>query len=270
METILHLKDNGRRIPSRNGEMVEVLDHQIVLPDIEYCVTMCERRRFNPFYACAEVSWYFEDTDDATFLLRFAPSYKQYLEEDGKTAYWAYGPRFVKQLEHIVNLLYADPWSRRAVISLWNEADLDHATNETKVDVPCVTQFQFFVRDQKLLMTTTQRSQDMWVGFPYDVFAFTCVQRVVASRLNLKCGAYTHKMGSCHFYTKHEGKIDYSIRQIVQSGCEVMPVEWTNIADMRNDIQHIIKGCGEVNSSCMKEIIRRHEENERIGKNDSN
>lgn len=200
LDEVLH---DGDLVPgARNGGMVEKLNVSFELPNIDYAILLNKRRNLCPKYMCAEVLWYFMNTKDASWLKQFAPSYDQYLEEDG-TAYWAYGPRFVDQLHCVLELLRKYPESRRAVISLWHNMDLIHSVHETAKDVPCVCQFQFFIRDNKLILRVDQRSQDLWVGFPNDIFAFTCIQRAVAGSLGLECGSYFHNMGSCHIYSKH-------------------------------------------------------------------
>ena len=51
-------------------------------------------------------------------------------------------------------------------------------------------------------MTTYMRSNDLWMGFPNDVFQFTCMQIYLAMRLGLDLGTYTHIAGSLHLYER--------------------------------------------------------------------
>ena len=46
------------------------------------------------------------------------------------------------------------------------------------------------------------RSNDLWLGFPYDVFQFTCLQVRMAMELGLDIGTYTHIAGSLHLYAR--------------------------------------------------------------------
>jgi hypothetical protein len=49
------------------------------------------------------------------------------------------------------------------------------------------------------------RSNDCWLGLPYDVLSFTTVQRVVASALGVQPGEYCHVADNLHLYEKdHE------------------------------------------------------------------
>ena len=51
-------------------------------------------------------------------------------------------------------------------------------------------------------MTTYMRSNDLWMGFPNDVFQFTAIQIYLAMRLGVKLGSYTHIAGSLHLYDR--------------------------------------------------------------------
>jgi thymidylate synthase len=48
-------------------------------------------------------------------------------------------------------------------------------------------------------MHTTMRSQDLWLGFPYDVFAATLIHELLAGWL----GEYNHHVDSLHLYAQH-------------------------------------------------------------------
>ena len=68
------------------------------------------------------------------------------------------------QWEYIKSMLSKNPESRQAVIHIKT------ADNTESKDVNCTVCLQFIIRDNKLYMTTYMRSNDIWLGFPYDVF----------------------------------------------------------------------------------------------------
>ena len=47
------------------------------------------------------------------------------------------------------------------------------------------------------------RSNDVWMGFPYDVFQFTCMQILMSMELGVEIGTYTHIAGSLHLYERN-------------------------------------------------------------------
>lgn len=46
------------------------------------------------------------------------------------------------------------------------------------------------------------RSNDLWMGFPNDIFQFTAIQIYLAMRLGVGLGTYTHIAGSLHLYDR--------------------------------------------------------------------
>ena len=50
------------------------------------------------------------------------------------------------------------------------------------------------------------RSNDIWMGVPYDMFSFCFLQVKMAMELGVEVGTYTHYAGSLHMY-----KRDYDV-----------------------------------------------------------
>jgi thymidylate synthase len=124
------------------------------------------------------------------------------MSDDGRTVNSNYGYcikyKFdFNQWDEVVRELVTNPSSRRAVIHIKSPYD-----NTNSKDVNCTVCLQFFIRDNKLYLTTYMRSNDLWMGFPYDVFQFTCMQIVMAIELGLEIGTYTHIAGSLHLYER--------------------------------------------------------------------
>lgn len=110
------------------------------------------------------------------------------------------------QLTAVVALLKKSPNTRQAIITMWNAGDLLHAFVDDKSDLPCTLSLQFIARNGLLHAIGTMRSNDIWLGLPYDVFCFTCIQQLVARALRLKPGQYFHRVGSMHLYDENKEK----------------------------------------------------------------
>lgn len=65
---------------------------------------------------------------------------------------------------------------------------------------PCTIAMQFLVRDDKLHLTTFNRSQDLMFAFPMDAGLFGTLLEDMAYILELDVGFWTHIMGSAHIY----------------------------------------------------------------------
>lgn len=121
--------------------------------------------------------------------------------DDGKLR-GAYGPRSFHQLSQAVARLSYDSHTRQAVVGLWRGND----TNRNYKDVPCTLSWQFFIRDDYLHLRTTMRSNDAWLGLPYDLEMFSALHKTMASALSIPAGPYTHSVGSLHLYERDREK----------------------------------------------------------------
>jgi hypothetical protein len=110
----------------------------------------------------------------------------------------AYGPRAHAQLREAFSLLCQDRDTRQAVVSLWRGDE--HRADVA--DVPCTTTLQFLLRDGQLRLRVTMRSNDYWLGLPYDLMMFSLLQRTMAVALGVTPGEYVHAVGSMHAYER--------------------------------------------------------------------
>ncbi len=157
-------------------------------------------RKGKIFSGLGELLWYLARSNDLEFISYYLDQYRKE-SEDGATVYGAYGPRLFdmrgnNQVKNVLELLKRNPGSRRAVIQLFDAADLGSLHRE----IPCTCTLQFMVRDGLLELATSMRSNDAFKGLPHDVFSFTMIQEIVARILGYEPGAYTHFVGSLHLY----------------------------------------------------------------------
>ena len=87
----------------------------------------------------------------------------------------------------------------------------DHLSLSTK-DLPCTVSLQFLIRDNKLHLIVNMRSNDLFMGFCYDVIIFTLWQEKMLVELKeffpeLKNGHYYHNANSMHIYSNNYRKI---------------------------------------------------------------
>jgi thymidylate synthase len=152
------------------------------------------------FSCLAELCWYLSGSGAVEPIEHYLPVYRENAEADG-TVHGAYGPRLfafdgLNQVQTVIDILRERPFSRRAVIQLFDHGDLiGHYA-----DVPCTCTLQYFVRGGCLDAVTFMRSNDAYRGLPHDVFSFTMLQELVARSLDVELGTYIHMVGSLHLY----------------------------------------------------------------------
>ena len=192
----------GQPTAPRGLPTIEVLGASLTLTDPRCrLVDVPPARVINPAFAVAEAMWILSGSDDPWIYL-FNERLADYAD-DGRLM-GAYGPRLRRwhgstdQLAQARQALADDPGTRRAVIQLYDpEAD----TRGHK-DVPCTLGYRFFLRDGLLHMHTTMRSQDLWLGFCYDIFAATILQELLAGWLGAGLGNYRLSIDSLHLYDR--------------------------------------------------------------------
>ena len=204
---ILHDLLQGKRQDSRNGGTYEEIGFSFRLhqPSMNFVHAPC--RKLSPIYAAAELLWYLSGSNVGDMICHYAPQYKRFLDHSGY-AYGGYGPRIMHQVGMTIDMLKKTPDTRQAVMSIWKPIDLQIAMSETCKDVPCTLSLQFLLREGRLNLVTTMRSNDAWLGLPYDVFCFTSLQSIIAAELNSKIGTYIHNVGSMHLYDKDVEKFE--------------------------------------------------------------
>ncbi|ANQ83446.1 hypothetical protein dqs_0369 [Azoarcus olearius] len=153
------------------------------------------------FSALGEFLWYMSGDTKLDFIDYYVPNRFQEESEDQVRVRSGYGDRLfsfrgLNQVANVQALLKAHPGSRRGVIQLFDAADLA----EHYPSIPCTCTLQFLVRDGRLHLVVSMRSNDAYIGLPHDVFAFTLLQEILARSLELELGEYKHIAGSLHLY----------------------------------------------------------------------
>lgn len=118
--------------------------------------------------------------------------------------FWgAYGPRVAGDVGNLVELLQDDPDSRQAVLTIFDSGrDLGRSD---QLDLPCTVSIQFLWRE-RLELRVQMRSNDAWLGLPYDLGQFAMLQAAVAQALDTRPGPYTHTAQSMHLYERDREK----------------------------------------------------------------
>ena len=215
-----YLLKNGKKSSPRSMGTMEVEGAVIKVRNPRTRLINDKLRNVSKSFAIGEWLWHMEGRDDLEMIKYYAPSYYKY-SDDGKILNGAYGPRIKKTLVKIVEILKKDKDSRRAVVPIYSEKDAGLDSN----DIPCTISFQFLIRNNKLDMIVNMRSNDIFLGFPYDIFNFSMWQEYVACKLDIELGTYTHIANSIHFYEKDIEKIlkVTNIETVIENEMEKMP-----------------------------------------------
>lgn len=158
-------------------------------------------RNWSYDYAEAEWEWYLSGDPNISRLGEIygkVPAiWKRMANSSGEVnSNYGYQWQRNKQLDHIVDMLKANPSTRQAAISIYDAKEINRYSSDT----PCTYAVQFTIIENKLCMSVYMRSNDLWYGFCNDQYQFANLQELVAKRLDIETGWYYHHAHNLHLY----------------------------------------------------------------------
>ena len=181
-EAIKTILEKGTRTKNRTGiDTITYPGMFIRFDDILNNFPMIKGKSVAPRLGFVEMCWFLSGRNDIKFLKdRNLNYWDEWVLEDG-TIGKSYGYQFrnfggVDQVQNLVEGLLSDTLSRRHIVNIWNPQDLKEMSLP-----PCVLYYQLNVlpieptgwedHDKfyyEVDVTTFARSQDMFLGVPYD------------------------------------------------------------------------------------------------------
>lgn len=209
--------NNGRDTPSRNGLTKELTHVHIELTHpLERVITVLGRGH-SAIAQVAETMWVLAGRQDVDWLGHYLPRAREF-SDDGKVWRAGYGARLrhfgnygadgfvhmerfgVDQLKAVVDLLKAEPNTRRAVMSIW-DPEVDTLPGK---DIPCNNWLHFLPRDGRLDLHVAVRSNDlMWGWSGINHYEWSVLLEVVAALTGMTVGGLHFSISSLHLYERH-------------------------------------------------------------------
>jgi len=104
----------------------------------------------------------------------------------------------VNQVAEVARSLRDNPGSRRHIVEGWNVAELDRMALP-----PCHKSYQFHVAGRRLSCLLYQRSCDVALGLPFNLFGAALFTRMMAQQCDLEPGELVWMGGDVHLYLNH-------------------------------------------------------------------
>lgn len=188
--------------PSRAGPVVNLGQAFFEIAANDPRMIFLNSRRINPVFAIVEGAWILDGSNKLQPLENEISDFSKY-SDDGETLFGAYGHRLrnkfgLDQIEAGIEILRNDPASRRVVLNMFAPSDL----GATSKDIPCNTSVFLKIVDSKVDITVINRSNDLFLGIPYNVFVFGLLQRYVAEELGRGIGVQRHFTDCLHVYQR--------------------------------------------------------------------
>ena len=122
----------------------------------------------------------------------------------------------VNQVAQVVQSLRNNPGSRRHIVEGWNVAELDQMALP-----PCHKTYQFHVANGRLNCLLYQRSCDVALGLPFNLWSAALFTRMLAQQCGLEPGELVWMGGDTHLYLNHAELVEAQLVR-APSGCPTL------------------------------------------------
>ncbi len=117
---------------------------------------------------------------------------------------YSYGPRLfnfrgkINQVDDfLIPLMKKNSFSRRGIVTIW---DPEQDSNAYKREIPALISIDFKMRNKKLNATAVVRSNDLFFGWPANIYQIFVLQEYIAKKLDCKIGSLATFSNSAHIF----------------------------------------------------------------------
>lgn len=222
------IKEHGIETNNRTGINTKAIQHQyFYIKDVKNNFPILRGKKVYPKMALKELLWMMQGRTDIQWLHDHKVTYwDEWVLEDG-TIGRSYGYQYrnfngIDQLAELVDGMINNPTSRRHIINLWNASDLDKMALP-----PCMYDYHFSCvpsitdeYDFKVDMHTRARSNDSFLGVPYDFMFCGWFLNLIVLYINLKSdkkyivGDIHYTADDYHMYINHNDAVDKYLENV--------------------------------------------------------
>jgi len=192
---------------TRTGMNVKALPGITLQVDLAKEFPLLTAREIRVENFVAEMLWFLSGSKDTNdFLNSHTKIWDSFTETDGSIE-TAYGYRWRKhfgrdQISELIQLLENEPSSRHGVVVTWDPAS-DGLLGPKRKNIPCPYTFTVGIIGGRLHLHNIIRSNDMVLGCPTDAAGFALLALILAEKLGVDPGIYTHSISNAHIYENH-------------------------------------------------------------------
>ena len=104
------------------------------------------------------------------------------------------------QIKWVINEIKTNPTSRRLLVNAWDVASVYEGLMELP---PCHFCFQFYVLNNKLSCMFNMRSNDVFLGLPFNIASYALLTHLIAHECGLEVGDLVYTGADVHLYANH-------------------------------------------------------------------
>lgn len=241
---------NGIKKTDRTGTGTLSIFGRSIRHDYSYGFPLLTTKKMHTKSILGELLWFLKGTEDASFLLdngiRIWNEWMMDGPNGNKILPWTYGTRWrnfdgVDQIQNAIDLIKNDPYSRRIVVSAW---DPRHIKDSALTWCHILFQFNVIKEEDKppdkrindgrigdLSISVYQRSQDEFLGCPYNIASYSFLLYMFCELTNYRPKEMFYSIGDAHIYLNH---IDQVKEQLSRTPYD-LPVLQTTKKENIND-----------------------------------
>lgn len=232
-----YVLNHGKEISPRGMKTFEVLNANLEITKPWHIPLALENRQLRQGIGAMEALQLVGQISVPELMINISKIFKNFLDDD--IFHGAYGPRIHGNLAKVVHQLRKDDSSRQAVLTIYNS---DKDLNVVSKDIPCTLTLQYFIRNDKLYARTSMRSNDLYLGMPYDFVQFIALQGAIAQSLGIEMGTYSHTVGSLHIYEEHLREAEFVKAQTIVEMPYAPMWSGSDIDEISSDARMILGG----------------------------
>lgn len=240
LDVLRHVMDTGVDRPDRTGVGVRSVFGMQTRYDLRNGFPLLTTKKVNFAAIASELIWFIEGSGDERRLaeIRFGKpradltDKKTIWTENAQAPYWkpkahfdgdlgrVYGVqwrnwrtpvvsdsgvtyRTTDQLANLIDGLVKDPFGRRHILSAWNPGELDQMALP-----PCHVMCQFYVSGDELSCMLYQRSNDLFLGSPFNIASYAMLTLMLCQVTSMKPGDFIYSQGDTHIYHNHFKQVE--------------------------------------------------------------
>lgn len=218
LELMQDVLDNGEEIDDRTGTGTLSVFGRMLRWDLQKGFPAITTKKLAWKSVVGELLWFLEGSTNVHRLAQLThgdpnkrtiwhPNYEKQGKELGYEA-GELGPVYgyqwrnfygVDQIRNLLTQIHQDPFGRRHLVSAWNPADLHKMALP-----PCHYSFGVKItRDGKLNLFFTMRSNDVFLGLPFNIASYALLAHILAHLTGYEVGELVYFGSDVHIYKDH-------------------------------------------------------------------
>ncbi|TDI77662.1 MAG: thymidylate synthase [Bacteroidetes bacterium] len=213
LNLLTHVRDHGVFRMDRTGTGTRSIFGYQMRFDLADGFPLVTSKRVYFKGLAVELLWFLKGDTNVKYLNDHnVKIWDAWADEDGNLGP-VYGKQWVRwqgangetfnQIARVIESIKNDPGSRRHIVNAWNVGEVDQMALP-----PCHMFYQFYVAEGKLSCQLYVRSNDLFLGAPFNIAEYALLIHMVAQQCDLEPGDLVYTIGDAHIYVNHLDQID--------------------------------------------------------------